>query len=753
MKTWFSAAELLAMALPGLPETLRSLYRLAAREGWNQRPGLARLRQGRGGGWEYRVECLPLPARMAWLARQQGDPADTPIPVPALLLPPAGATLPLPGAARQARDARLEILGLFQTWRRHAGLDTTRMLRGFVDHYNAGQLAVPEPVRAAIPRLSASTVRRWVQALAAGAVDRLAVDRGAARRGKGIMDEAEDGALKLKILALHAQQPHLTADHIRTLCRDAFGNTILYRGTPVPMPSVRAFQMVLKRLRTTHRAELLALQNPDAFKNRMRVSGSRAHLVTRLNALWQIDASPADLLCVDGRYTIYVCIDVFSRRIITTVSRTPRAAALGLLLKKALLAWGVPERIQTDHGSDFVARATRRLLAGLAIEIDLAAPFSPEQKGVVERAIGTIQRDLMPTLPGFIGHSVAERKAIEARRTFAARLGQDDARTFRVELTAADLGQALDRWCEDRYAHRPHAGLGKMTPFQKAASCPHPLRRIDSEAALAVLLAPVAGKDGLRQVGKQGIRIEGAHYLAAGLMPGETVLVRMDPLDLGRVFVFAEDGETFRALAVCPELAGVDPAAAILAAQAAQKAFLAQRLGPIRKEATRIKPREMAAALARQAARDAGTLAAFPQRSTRHVTPALAGGAETEAALAILRREAAPEPRQANHAERAMLARLEAEAGKSRSPDCDQSQEAVWSRAPVLSPSRVVPLHGAATAHQRFRQALALEARLAAGESLATDEALWLGSFRQTADYRGLKAVHDEFGEEGLRMA
>ncbi len=737
MKLWFTLAEFAAFALPGLPGTARSLYRLAEHEGWHRQPGLARKRAGRGGGWEYRVECLPAEARLLCLARLAGPEAGA---AEAALAPDPVPGMPVPPGAAEARDARLHLVGQFKAWHGEAGLGLGEALAGFVRLYRAGEVPVPDWVRQAAPRLSVRSLRRWLQAVRSGAVEKLAVDRGAARRGKGILDEAEDGALRLKVLALLAHQPHLSADHVRTLCRDAFGDTVHHRGRDVPLPSLRAFQMVLKGLRATHRSELLALHDPDAFKSRLRISGSHAHRITRVNELWQIDASPADLLCTDGRHTVYVCIDVFSRRIIASLSRFPRAEAVGLLLKKALLAWGVPERIKTDNGSDFTARATRRLLASLKIETETAAPFSPEQKGVVERAIGTLQRDLMPTLPGFIGHSVAQRKAIENRKAFSARRGQDDARAFAVELTARDLAGYVDRWCAERYAHRPHGGLGRATPFQMAARCPAPLRRIGDEAALGVLLAPVAGKDGLRQVGKQGLRIDGAFYLAPGLLPGETVLVRMDPFDLGRVFVFAEDGDTFRCLAFCPELAGLDPAEAVRAAQAAQKAYLAERLAPLRKEAARIRPRDMADALARQAARDAGKLAEFPRPARPHLTSALAGAAKGQEALDIARRRRAPEPRQASTDEAAMLARIEAEAPSGTLP------------APA-GPTNLHPLRRSETRHQRFRRALALEARLEAGEQLPNEEAIWLGSFRQSADYRALKALHEEFGEEVLRMS
>ncbi len=72
MKLWYSAAELAALALPGLPERQESIIRFAERSGWNRDRRLARPRGGRGGGMEYRIELLPIEARM-------GVPRSTPI--------------------------------------------------------------------------------------------------------------------------------------------------------------------------------------------------------------------------------------------------------------------------------------------------------------------------------------------------------------------------------------------------------------------------------------------------------------------------------------------------------------------------------------------------------------------------------------------------------------------------------------------------------------------------------------------------
>lgn len=732
MKQWYSAAELAELALPGLPDRRESMIRFADRKGWNTHPRFCRQRAGRGGGVEYRIDLLPVDARMRLFA--------------GCVEPEAGAIQtgmapdPTPGLGAGAidqRDARLHVIGLFQAWQRNVGLGTYTAIATFCALWNANAVTAPEWVKAVLPSLSKRSFWRWLSAARDGHTELLAIDRGAARRGRGVLEEAVDGALRAHILALIAHQPHLSADHVRTIIRDQFGDHVPHGQKMVPLPSIRAFQLVLKRLKEAHKAELLALHNPDAFKSRMRISGQRAHLVSRVNQLWEIDASPADVLCTNGRHSIYVCVDVFSRRMITFVSPTPRAEAVGMLLRKALVAWGVPECIKTDNGSDFVARSTKRLLAALRIETETSTPFSPEQKGVVERAIGTMQRDVMPLLPGFIGHSVADRKAIENRKAFSKRLGQDDARAFQVALTATELADYLDRLVEDRYHHRPHGGIGKVTPFEMARRCTAPLRKIENEAALAVLLAPVAGQDGRRVYGKMGVRIDGSHYLAPGIMPGETIFVRMDPLDLGRAFLFAEDGETFRAIAICPELAGTDPAAAVAAAQAAQKAFIAERVAPIRREAAKIRPRDMADAVARQAAKDAGKLAEFPKRTTKHSTPALEGAGDTGIALDVLSGKRAPHVAPASAAELAMMARMEAEAAND-------------APAPATAP-KVRALRQQETSHQRFRRALALEERVALGAAVATEEAIWLGSYQQSAEYRGLKSLHQDFGDAALR--
>lgn len=728
-KLWLTAAEIADLGLPGLPGTKRNINALAAAQGWAKRPGLSRPRRQAGGGLEYHLDLLPAPARQAYIGRLVGEPVPTE-PLQAAEAEPAASCLR--DDAAEARDARLAILGAAERIFAEGELPRLHADLLCIAEYRAGRLALPDWVRAQVPRLTLRSLQRWRAAQKAGQTARLAVDRGAARRGSGVLATAEDGRVRVAVLAMIARQPHLSADHVRTLLLERFGDTLAVqraggRLVRVPMPSIRQVQAALSAWKASEKVALTALTNPDAFKSRYRTSGSNtASAVTRLNELWQIDASPMDALCVDGRHSVYAAIDIYSRRMILYVARTPRAAAVGLLLRKAILAWGVPERVKTDNGSDFTAKASERLFAHLGIERELSPAFTPEAKAFVERAIGTFQRDLGPLLPGFIGHSVADRKVIEARRAFAARLGQDDADAFCVELTGPELQSYCDLWAERRYQHRPHAGLDGATPYGAASAYAGRLRRLADPRALDMLLAPVAGRDGRRTIGKQGVLVDGSHYLAPAILPGTEVLVRMDPADLGRAYLFDVAGGQFLGEALCPEILGVDPAEAVARAKAAQKDLIDGALAEVRREARKIRPRDMADAILGRAARTSDNLVAFPRAADPHTTPAI-----TAAAEAATPQAAAPAP-PLDPAQRALQAEIEADLAGTPA-------------------ANVQPLRRGETPQARFRRALELRARIDRGEAVATAEALWLGGYEAGPEHRAFRDLYEDFGEAALR--
>ena len=711
MKEWLTAAEIAAEKLAGVPETESGVIRLADREQWNESLAYARKRPGRGGGMEYHVALLPALARLQYETRYRAiarlDEAG-----------PNGLDVETGLSERAAlnKDARKAIVAAFDRF--HAGQrwGLTSCLQFFVDKYNGRTLAIEEWIIALIPRLSKRTLLRW----RAVPESRLAVDRSAARKGTGILDTAEGGKVRTFILALIAQQPLLSAKNIRKICRDEFGDRIADRhGVIIEFPTERCIQIFVKALRTSEKVLLIKLTDPDGYRSKMAPSGTgMLRHVTEPNALWMIDASPVDALCTDGRHSIYACIDVATRRTILYRSRTPRASAVALLMRKAILAWGVPAKVKTDNGSDFVARDTRRLLeTGLGIEIERSDKYSPQQKAHVERVIGTFQHEVGPLLQGFIGHNVSDRKKIEDRRSFAARLGVDTADLFCVSMTGEQLQRHIDDWIETVYQHAAHAGLKGKTPFQAGLESSAPIRAVD-ERALDILLMAAPDGDGYRTVTKRGVRIDGFHYIVNACLPGDRVFVRMDPADAGRIIVFAAADGRYLGEGICPEKRGIDPSKVVQAKREAQAEILEAKGREARAEIRKLtKGRPLIERVLETARRDMPNVVALPKREVAHTTPAI------EAALDASRPRSEPAPLTGRAAE--IHAAMQAE-------------------APEPAPSSVVPIRTVETPHQRFRRAREIEERIAAAGEVSAQEAVWLGGYQQGPEYRALRAFHED---------
>jgi putative transposase len=726
VKLWLTSAEIAELALPDLPATDRGVRMLAEREDWARFSALCRQRAGRGGGLEYHIRLLPVAARLAYLGPQAGQ-AETSAPAEALQAAPE----PPPSATRASTlqlDARLAVLGALKSFIRSSEMKQTLAISYFVDLYNLGRIEMPAWAHAVLPRLATRTLLRWLSVSRDGETDRLAVDRGAARRGQGVLDAAFDGEIKHFAIAVHAINDLYTASQIYSAVKGEFAARLAEAG--LPMPGQRAFEIRLGAWKQEYAAGLLKMTDPDGFRSKMRVSGSFDFMAPHLNALWQIDASPVDAMCTDGRHSVYVCIDYWSRRIILFVSKTPRSEAVQLLMHKAILAWGVPDAVKTDNGSDFVARATVRLFARLQIEAIRSAAFSPWQKGVVERNIRTFQTDCARMLPGFVGHNVAQRKKIEGRKAFSQRLGQENI-AFNVTMTGDELQRICDVWAADLYGHHEHRGIRGMTPFAKAAASTQSIRTVDADALAALLMQAPKG-DGYRTVGKKGVLVEDFYYQPMGLLPGERVFVTLDPADKGTIWLFADESmDRPLGRAVNGELAGIDPVALQAQRKAMQTRIVEEQMVEAKAllRSKRVTDRTVLDHRLAQAAAQAGNLVAFPPRSEIHSTPALESGRD----IAAMRRGDAP----------AVAPLSDAAAARHR--------ELLEEAAKPAAQAKVTPLRQQETPRQRFRRALDIEAAIAAGDAVETADAVWLGSYQTSAEYRGEKALREDFGEAALR--
>lgn len=751
MKEWLTVAEIAELGLPDLPKTKRGVSLRAEAEGWDKNPAYSRGREGKGGGFEYHFRLLPTLAQVDYMQRNM---AVSPVGLPDIAAPANDAER-LSGRAMEERDARLAIVANFEQFA--AGLPRLRQashLQLFTDKYAMGTIAVDPWVKRFVPHVAKRTLQRWIADKKAGRLNALAVDRGQSRKGTGVLDAAESGKVRTAILALLAQNAHYSASHIRTQIQSLFGAQLWvpYKGSgpdtlkAVPLPPVRTFQHFIAALKVENKVALVKLTDPDRYRSHMAPAGVGAlRHIQRPNQLWQIDASPADALCVDARHSIYVCVDIFTRRSILLVSRTPKAAAVALLLRKAIMAWGVPEVIKTDNGSDFVAHDTKRLMLSLGIEHELSDAYSPQQKGHVERFIRTFQHDCVTLLPGFIGHSVADRKAIESRKSFAARLGETEAETFGVSLSGQELQRIVDRWASTMYEQRAHHGLQGRTPYQMFATSNYRARVVDARA-LDLLLMPVA-EGGIRITTKTGIRVNGYRY-ATGILPGETVLVRQDPEDMGRVYAYAPDGGQYLGEGVCAELAGVRPGDLMKAVRQLHAEAIDEVAKPVRKMLRQLAkgpvPIERALQIAEQAMPD--NVVSLPDRVEAHTT------LQIEAAMAAMETLSGTSPVQplddataAEHRRLVALFQAEEETASERFEASAAAYEA--DRTEQLAADLGENVAVIETPLSRYSRAVRVERSM---DTAHPHDLVWLGQYQTTAEYRGQKTIHDDFGDSYL---
>ena len=721
IKEWFTAQELASLSLSNIPSSKQGVLNKAEREEWRSRDRIAS-----GGGKEYHISNLPDQAQIELLERLIGTDAIAPSPTYA----PEAQINQI--TAEDRRNARLIIVGLFKRFLSSTGLGILAAEQSFLKFYqkegcDSTSLLVPDWVYKIYPDLSSRSLHRWRAASKKETALNDITDKYGNRKGTGVLDRAEKGEVATYIKALVTQNAHLTAGHIRDLCRSKFGITLQIQQRngevePKPLPKVRTFERFIAEFKKENADLILKLTDPDAYKNKVMLATGRADAhIERLNQEWEIDASPADVLCVDGRYNLYAMVDIYSRRSKVLVTKTPRTEASLTLIRHTIKEWGVPEIIKTDNGSDFISHRFQTSLLALGIEQDVCSPYSPEKKPFVERFFGTLHRDLGPLLPGFIGHNVADRKKIEAKKSFAQRMGEKDHQAFAVSMTAEELQDYINNWVNGRYERRVHGTLG-VSPFDKANSWKGSIKTISNERSLDILLAPIAGGQGYRTVTKKGIRVERGQFFAPelALYVGKQVFIRHDPTDMGVIYVYDEK-ENFICKAQDYERLGIDRIELSQKAKAAQKEHIKEQTKEIKRVARSIKPEDFINACLKDANEETKNIIALPKPTTEHTSKGL-----TEAERAVF---------QPKFNEQTVL------------NDKQKKAHEVLIKEITLPISKK---ESEETREDRFRKALKVERLIADGEVVSEKDAKWLVGYKNAPEYRSQKSMLEDFGEAFL---
>jgi putative transposase len=272
----------------------------------------------------------------------------------------------------------------------------------------------------------------------------------------------------------------------------------------------------------------------------------------------QIDHTKVDIILVDptdrrpiGRPWLTVAIDVYSRCIagMHLTLEAPSATSVGLCLvhaatdKAAWLAqrgitaeWpveGKPRLVSVDNGAEFHSAAFERGCEQHGIVIHWRPPGQPHFGGIVERVIGSLMK-LVHELPGTTFSNPAERHCYDSDATAC--------------LTLEELTHWLTIAITGLYHNRSHGGLAGETPLSRyragmgeLTSAGEVLPTVKNPRAFLIDFLPVIR----RTLQRNGITIDHVTYFSAGLSPWiarreglERLLIRRDPRDISRIYVF-----------------------------------------------------------------------------------------------------------------------------------------------------------------------------------------------------------------------
>ena len=221
-----------------------------------------------------------------------------------------------------------------------------------------------------------------------------------------------------------------------------------------------------KRLFRLYREEKLSVRKRGGRK---RALGTRAPMLVPLmpNQRWSLDFV-SDQFTDCRRFRVLTVIDDCTRECIALVADTSLPGRrVARELNQLMQQRGVPKMVVSDNGTEFTSNAILNWADEAKVEWHYIAPGKPMQNGFIESFNGKLRDEKL-------------------NNTLFTTLHQ-----ARVELT---------NWKNDYNHHRPHSGLGWLTPSEFAKTATSAQAKA-MDAAIPEVYAPMA----FAQPAQQGI--------------------------------------------------------------------------------------------------------------------------------------------------------------------------------------------------------------------------------------------------------
>lgn len=396
------------------------------------------------------------------------------------------------------------------------------------------QLGVSIALRARETGVNRSTLSRALARFRKGGSSSLARKE---RTDKGLFGVASELAevIKAHLIAL----PHLSCCTVQRMV----ARISVKQGWTEPT------YWTIYRMQKSLPADLLTLSRDSAEYRRFYELVHRFE-ASCANEIWQADHNFMDIFVWDNhgqalKPVLTVVLDDYSRAVTGYYLDfdPPSAQRTALALRQAIwhkketnwLACGLPEKLYTDRGADFVSKRLQKISVELEFELIKGRPYHPQGKGKIERFFETMNQLLLCELPGYT---------------------PEDKPPQKPGLTLDELRRTFHAWVVNEYMQRKNDETGE-SPFVRWSREPKVHRMPESLDSLHMLLMTVPED---RLVRKTGIHTLNLRYINPDLQHGymrESVVVRYDPSDVSKIFVFHEN--KFVCEATSPELADTKP--------------------------------------------------------------------------------------------------------------------------------------------------------------------------------------------------
>jgi transposase InsO family protein len=301
------------------------------------------------------------------------------------------------------------------------------------------------------------------------------------------------------------------------------------------LPSLRTFQRAFNRDLTRAERDTLL----EGVRGQRKHRAWLAMEVEHRNHIWQADHKQLNVsVLAPGKSDtpkqpwLTYFLDGYSRAIMGwAISLQPNQSVVLAAFRQAILEnlkrgpfCGRPRVLYIDHGLEFLADAIIECCSVIGTRGVVLPPYSPQQKGRIERAHRTIITRFLQALPAFTGGATNTR----------GRPVVSPGKPLPLQVL---LGQFTE-WVQHYNHERPHRALGSRPPVVAWEEDPTPIVAVEERRLDRYML-----RGETRTVRRGKIEFTGHFYIAGELHHhnGSQIEVRWDTEDMRTIEVYLDE--------------------------------------------------------------------------------------------------------------------------------------------------------------------------------------------------------------------